>query len=123
MFNKVIMVGRLTSEPELKVLKDGVSVCKFSIAVARTGNKDKTDFFKVVAWRSTAENVAKYLHKGSKALVDGQLNSDNYEKDGVKMTSFEIQASVVTFLDPPTNHRDETVSDVFGGVEESEIPF
>ena len=64
MLNKVILMGRLTADPELKHTPSNVAVCSFSLAVNRSFNKDETDFFDIVAWRNTAEFVSKYFTKG-----------------------------------------------------------
>lgn len=101
--NKVIMIGNLTHEPELKTTPSGVSVCKMSIAVKRSfANADgerETDFFNVVAWRNLAENCAKYLTKGSKAAVVGELQTRSYEdKNGNTRYITEVNASEVEFL-------------------------
>ena len=87
MYNKVIMMGRLTRDPELKTTPNGVSVCKFSIAVDRRfqnkGEEKKTDFFNVVAWRQTGEFVSRYFGKGNLILVEGELQTRSYvDKNG-----------------------------------------
>ena len=102
MYNKVIMMGRLTRDPELKTTPSGVSVCTFSIAVDRRfqtkGEKKKTDFFNIVAWRQTGEFVSRYFSKGSLILVEGELQTRQYtNKDGVNVTVTEIVADNVSF--------------------------
>lgn len=83
--NKVILLGRLTKDPELKVTPSGVNVCSFSIAVnrrfAKEGQPD-ADFINCVAWRNTAEFIAKYFSKGKQIGIVGSLQTDKYEKDG-----------------------------------------
>ena len=91
--NKVIIGGRLTAEPELKTTPSGISVVSFSIAVNRKvkqGEEQKTDFYNVVAWRGTAEFVARYFHKGSSICIVGQLQNSSWEKDGQKHYKTDI---------------------------------
>lgn len=102
-FNKVILGGRLTSDPELKTTQAGVSVTSFRIAVNRRPGKDgesTTDFFNVTAWRGTAEFVTKYFRKGSCICVTGSIQNREYtDKDGNKRTVTEIQADEANFVD------------------------
>lgn len=86
--NKVLMVGRLTADPELKQTTSGIEVTRFSLAVNMATNK--TDFFNVVAWRQTATFITRYFHKGDGICIDGHLESRTYEKDGVKHTVYEV---------------------------------
>ena len=104
--NKVFLIGNLTKDIELKsVGQDNISVCKFSIAVNRRfadkdGNKT-VDFFNIVAWRGLAENCAKFLSKGKKIAVFGELQTRSYDdKDGVKRTAIEVLADEIEFLTP-----------------------
>lgn len=101
-FNKVILGGRLTADPELKTTQSGISVTSFRIAVNRRPGKDgesQTDFFTVNAWRGTAEFISKYFRKGSCICVTGTMQTRTWEKDGVKHTVTEIQADDATFVD------------------------
>lgn len=102
--NKTFLIGNLTRDPELTQTPNGVSVCKMSIAVNRNftnanGERD-TDFFNVVAWRGLADNCAKYLSKGKKIAVVGQIQNRSYEKDGEKKYVTEIMADEIEFLSP-----------------------
>lgn len=102
MFNKVIMMGRITHDLELKTTPSGVSVCTFSIAVDRRyQSKDeekKTDFFNVVAWRQTAEFVTRYFAKGRMILIEGEMQTRQYtDKNGNPATWYEINADRVSF--------------------------
>lgn len=80
--NKVILIGRLTSDPELRATQSGVANCKFSIAVNRNfknaDGKYETDFISCVAWRNTAEFISKYFSKGSMICVEGSLRTGSY---------------------------------------------
>ena len=102
-FNKVILGGRLTSDPELKTTQAGISVTSFRMAVNRRPGKDGesvTDFFSVTAWRGTAEFVTKYFRKGSCICVTGSLQNREWtDKEGNKRTVTEIVADEVFFVD------------------------
>lgn len=101
--NKALLIGNLTRDPELSTIPNGTSVCKFSIAVNRRfsnadGNRD-TDFFNIVAWRQLGENCGKFLKKGSKVGVVGQIQTRTYDaQDGSKRYVTEIIADEVEFL-------------------------
>ncbi len=102
MLNRVILMGRLTSDPELKTTPSGVSVTSFSIAVDRnyvkSGEERKADFFNIVCWRNTAEFVCRYFGKGSLIAVEGQLQSRSYQaKDGTNRYVVEVVADNVSF--------------------------
>ena len=104
MLNKIFIMGRLTRDPELRRTQSGTPVTSFSLAVDRdfksqSGEKE-TDFIDVVAWRSTAEFVAKYFTKGRMAVVEGRLQiRDWQDKDGNKRRSAEVVADNVYFGD------------------------
>lgn len=101
-FNKVILVGNLAVDPELKQTQSGVSVCSFTLAVNRKYNKDGTnecDFITIQTWRQTAEFVAKYFKKGKSILVCGSLQTRNWtDKDGNKRYATEVVADEVSFV-------------------------
>ena len=80
--NKVILKGRLTSTPELKQTPNGIAVTKFTVAVNRRFDHEKTDFINCEAWRNTAEFIAKYFSKGKEIAIIGELHIDKSEKDG-----------------------------------------
>ncbi|MCX4363184.1 MAG: single-stranded DNA-binding protein [Clostridia bacterium] len=98
--NKVILIGNLTRDPETGSSQNGVSYCRFSIAVNRRFSRDNdaTDFFNVVCWRGVAESCGKILQKGRKVCVVGSIQTRQYEQDGVKRTAIDIQADEVEFL-------------------------
>lgn len=107
-FNKVIIGGRLTTDPELKTTASGVSVTKFSVAVNKPGKKDQADFFNVTAWRSTAEVVTQYFHKGSSIFLEGTLTQRMWEDvNGNKHYAVEIIADKVYFVDSKSESRTE----------------
>jgi len=102
--NKVILMGRLTADPDLRYTTGNIPVCRFSIAVDRPfqkqGEEKQADFFRVTAWRSTGEFVSRYFKKGNRVLVEGWLKNDNYEDNqGVKHYSTDVQADRVYFAD------------------------
>lgn len=102
MLNSIIIMGRLTADPELRSTSSGLSVTSFTVAVdrnyAKAGEEKKTDFIPVSAWRSTADFVSKYFRKGSMIAVQGSLQTRNYEdKNGNKRVAFEILADQVSF--------------------------
>ena len=102
MLNRVILMGRLVSDPELKTTNTGISVTSFRIAVDRSyvkaGAERQADFFDVVAWRSSAEFVCRNFSKGSLIAVDGQLQSRQFTtKDGQNRTVVEVVADNISF--------------------------
>ena len=101
MFNRAILIGRLVADPELRTTPNGVSVCSFRIAVNRPYSKDggKADFIDIVAWRERAEFVCRYFSKGKPILVEGSIQTRNYEdKNGSKRTAVEVVAENVRFV-------------------------
>lgn len=102
MYNKVILMGRITHDLELKTTASGVNVCTFSIAVDRRfqqkGEEKKSDFFTIVAWRQQAEFVCRYFGKGRMILVEGELQTRSYEdKNGNQVRVTEIIADRLSF--------------------------
>lgn len=101
--NKVILIGRLTRDPEMRTTPSGVATTSFTIAVQRNyanaqGDRE-ADFINCVAWRKQAENIAKYCIKGSQVAVDGRIQTRNYDaQDGTKRYVTEVIADNVTFL-------------------------
>jgi len=100
MLNRVILIGRLTRDPELRYTPNGTAVATFTLAVNRRFNKDEADFIDIVVWRQSAEFVANYGSKGRLAAVEGRLQVRNYEtKEGQKRKAAEVVADDVRFLD------------------------
>ncbi|WHY76086.1 single-stranded DNA-binding protein [Neobacillus sp. WH10] len=102
MLNRVVLVGRLTKDPDLRYTPNGVPVATFTLAVNRPFSKEKeSDFINCVVWKKAAENVANFLKKGSLAGVDGRIQTRNYEgQDGKKIYVTEVVAESVQFLEP-----------------------
>lgn len=137
--NQVILLGRLTRDPEQRTTPSGRTVVSFSIAVDRAGQDDQADFFDVTAWEKLGELVMQYLSKGRRVLVQGRLRQDSWDdkETGKRRSRIEVTATDVTFLDAPsgdsanttvprnTNTKQaETVADIDDKpIDLSEIPF
>lgn len=102
--NQVILMGRLTRDPEMRTTTTGKSIASFSLAVDRGGQDDQADFFDVTAWEKLGELVNQYLSKGRRCLVQGRLRQDSWDdkETGKKRSKVEIVATDVTFLDGPS---------------------
>jgi single-strand DNA-binding protein len=108
MMNRVVLVGRLTKDPDLRYTPNGVPVATFTLAVNRPFSNQQgereADFINCVVWRKPAENVANFLKKGSLAGVDGRIQTRNYEgQDGKRVYVTEVQAESVQFLEPKSS--------------------
>jgi len=103
--NQVILMGRLTRDPEQRTTTTGKTIVSFSIAVDRIGQDDSADFFNVTAWEKLGELVMQYLAKGRRVLVQGRLRQDSWDdkETGKKRSSVEVTATDVTFLDGPSD--------------------
>ncbi|ACJ64543.1 TPA: single-stranded DNA-binding protein [Staphylococcus aureus] len=141
MLNRIVLVGRLTKDPELRSTPNGVNVGTFTLAVNRTftnaQGEREADFINVVVFKKQAENVKNYLSKGSLAGVDGRLQTRNYEnKDGQRVFVTEVVADSVQFLEPKNNNQQpnnnyhqqgqtQTGNNPFDNTEEdfSDLPF
>ena len=110
--NNVVLLGRLTRDPEQRTTTSGKNIAEMSLAVDR-GN-DEADFFEVTAWEKTAELVSKYTHKGSKVLVQGRLRQDSWDdkETGKKRSKVVVVANDVTFLDAVGGAKSAQTSDV-----------
>lgn len=115
MFNLVVLTGRLTADPELKTTQSGISVTSFSIAVDRryrAGEEKQTDFINIVAWRQTAELVAKYFKKGNLIGIEGSIQTRKYtDKNGNNRTAFEVIANNVQFMESKRDSAASAVSE------------
>jgi single-strand DNA-binding protein len=108
MLNKIMLIGNLGRDPDMNYTSSGKAVTKFSLAVSRrmkdseTGdNREETTWFTVIAWERLAETCSQYLHKGSKAFIEGRMTSRKYtNKDGIEATAWEVVASNIELLDP-----------------------
>jgi len=128
-FNHVVLIGRITRDPETSFSTKGTQLAKFSLAVSRTYN-DETDFFSCVAFGKTAEFVGNYLTKGRLVCVDGEIQINKWEKDGEKKTYPSIVCKQIVALEK----KDQAAKDPYNGnqteffgsddaSESDEIPF
>ena len=135
-FNKVILIGRLTADPELKQTGTGTAVTSFTIAVDRKHYKDsekKADFINIVAWRQSAEFICKYFRKGSAIIVVGELQTRSWQdSEGKKRTATEVVVSEVSFAESKKNtdtdssatgNYDPFAQGNFESVEDVDLPF
>lgn len=114
--NKVCLIGRLTANPELKYTNSNVAFTRFTLAVNRNFNNQdgmrEADFINCLAWRKTAEIIAKYLSKGRQIGIEGRIQTGSYEdKDGNKRQSFDVVVDDMTFLgkmEETENKKDDT---------------
>lgn len=110
MLNHVVLMGRLTRDPELRRTSSGIAVANFAIAVDRdysSGDEKQTDFIEIVAWRNTAEFASKYFVKGRMAVISGRLQMRQYTaKDGTNRTAAEVIADSIYFGDSKKNSAD-----------------
>lgn len=134
--NKITLIGNLTRDPELRSTSSGVSVCSFDIAVNRRfapqGGERQTDFFRINAWRQLGELCSKYLAKGRKVAVMGELQARTYvAKDGTTRMSLEVAADEVEFLSPRDQNSGYEAArpapaqnfDGFTDISSDDIPF
>ena len=102
-YNRIILVGRLTRDPELRATPDGTSVVRFAIAVnrpVRPGAEEQVDYFDIVAFRQLADTVANYVTKGRLVLVEGKLQTRSYtDREGNRRKAYEVVADTVRFLE------------------------
>jgi single-strand DNA-binding protein len=114
--NQVILLGNLTRDPDLRQTPSGQSVCSFSLALNRSYKdqngdwQEATDYVDCVCWAQLAERVSQYLSKGRRVLVQGRLQSRNWEQDGQKRSKVEVLANDVTFLDGRQDNDGGSVS-------------
>lgn len=124
--NQVTLMGNLTRDPEVRQTPSGQSVCSFSLALNRSYKdqsgewQEATDYIDVVAWGPLGERIGQYLKKGSRALVQGRLQSRSWEQEGQKRSKVEVLANDVTFLD--SRGAGEGGSDFGGGTSASSAP-
>jgi len=131
--NKIVLIGNLTNEPDMHTTPNGVSVCRFTIATNRrfadaSGNR-KTDFFRIYAWRKLGENCGKYLSKGKKVAVIGELQAQTYkDKQGETRISLDVAADEIEFLSQKSENATVaggriTEDEDFTDVNPDKLPF
>ena len=129
--NTVIIIGRTTTDIELKATTSGKSVTQFTLAVPKNFKKDETNFIPVVFWGQQAEALSKYVKKGQQIAIQGELTSRKYEVDGNKRTAYEVVGSNFSFCGAKNNSEGNNTADekevVQGNYEEigedEDLPF
>lgn len=128
-YNKVILAGRLTADPELKSTQGGSSVVTITVASGRKwkdkdGNQqNETEFSRVVFWNNTAQTIGQYLKKGSLVLVEGRLKTRSYEQDGQKKYITEVIGQNIVFGPRPQNASQGSSGDQAPPPSDSDVPF
>lgn len=125
MINRVVLIGRLTKDPELRYTPTGVAVARFILAVNRIYTNQQgeraADFINCVVWRKQAENTANFLCKGSLAGVEGRIQTGSYEgQDGQRIYTTEVIADSIQFLDSRQEQRNENNSNQFPNQQHTE---
>jgi single-strand DNA-binding protein len=110
--NTISLTGGLTRDPELRCTPSGKSICDMRLAVTRPRNRDKSDYFDVVAWEGLAETCAAHLEKGRQLAVAGRVEYREWETDdGTRRSSYSVIADQVDFLDRPREHDTDNQAD------------
>ena len=127
-FNKVMLMGNLTRDPELRYTSNGSAVTSFGLAVNRKFKqgdewKDDVCFVDITVWGKQGENCAEYLSKGRPAFVEGFLKFSTWESDGQKRNKLEVVANTVQFLGSRGDSSGETSGDQTQKLEEDDVPF
>lgn len=106
--NKLYIIGNLTRDPEVRTTQSGVNVCSFSVAVNRKGKAEGTDYFRVTCWRGLADIAGKYLSKGKKVAVCGQVTLGSYkDRNGEMHHSLELSADDIELISPRDNYEQQ----------------
>lgn len=124
MINRVVLVGRLTKDPELKYTQSGVAVCRFTLAVNRTfsnqAGEREADFINCVTWRKQAENTDNFLRKGSLTGIEGRIQTSSFDgQDGKRVFMTEVVADSVQFLEPRSSNSSNQGGQASGGASTS----
>lgn len=112
MINRVVLVGRLTKDPEVRYTSSNIAYARFTIAVNRTfaaqSGEREADFIQCIAWRKQAENLARFVRKGSLVGVEGRIQSGSYDdKDGIRKYTTDVVCDSVQFLEPKNQDDSE----------------
>ena len=114
--NKVVLIGRVTRDPELRYTASNIPSVRFTLAVNRPfenqSGQREADFIKIVVWRKQAENVKKYVTKGSLIAVEGRIQTGSYEKDGQRVYTTDVVADNVQFLESKAQSQNRVDNDV-----------
>lgn len=113
--NRVELIGRITRDPELRYTSSNIATTRFTLAVNRPfqgqNGEQGTDFINVVVWRKQAENVSKYVSKGSLVAVEGRIQTGSYEKDGQRVYTTDVVADSVQFLETKAQSQNRGMDD------------
>ena len=123
--NKVVLMGRLTKEPEVRRTTEDKAVARFTVAINRRGNNEETDFINCVAFGNTAEVIEKYFSKGNRICVAGRIRTDSYtNKDGAKVYTTDVVVDELDFVEAKgdTNPSSAPVDNGFTPIDEM-LPF
>jgi single-strand DNA-binding protein len=125
--NKVVLMGRLTKDPELRYTASGIAVARFTLAVDRgfknqQGEK-QADFIPITVWRGAAESCAKYLSKGRLVAVVGRIQTGSYDKDGQRVYTTDVVADEVRFLEFKKEQEDTNIPGFTPYENDEELPF
>lgn len=125
MINSIVLMGRLTADPELKKTTTGKSVVKFTVAIERRFSREQTDFIDVVAWEKVAEFVCKYFKKGNTIAIQGSLQTRNWEDNsGNKRKAVEVVAEQISFCGSKNAETAEKPVEEYSDIPDSEdLPF
>lgn len=118
--NNLTLIGRLAKDPELKYSQSGKAYCRFSIAVPREFDREKTDFFDCLAWEKTAETIAQYLAKGRKIAIKGRMETGSYEKDGRNIKTYTVVIERFEFADSGESKNNKNDEEI---VDDDDFPF
>jgi single-strand DNA-binding protein len=132
--NKITIIGNLTRDPEVRTTQTGINVCTFSVAVNRKGRSEGTDYFRVTCWRGLADIAGKYLSKGKKVAVIGQVTIGSYrDRNGEMHRNLEVTADDIELLSPRDadqehQHQQQERESIqneqnYTAVETDELPF
>ena len=127
--NKVILVGNVGKDPEVKYLEGGVAVAKFPLATSesyknRDGQKvEQTEWHNIVLWRGLAEVAEKYVRKGKQLYIEGKIRTRSYEENNVKKYFTEIIADSMTLLGGPRDNNNEQTVEANGAAGSDDLPF
>ena len=119
--NNIILIGRITKDPELKYTNNGKGNVRFTLAVPR--NKDEADFINCVAWEKTAENIAEYFKKGSQIAVQGSIRTGSYEKDGRTIYTTDVWVYKFDFLGSSNQNNNKENRNNYDKEEDDSFPF
>ena len=127
MLNKVVLIGRLTKDPDLRYTQSGIATTRFTLAVQRNFKNQagdyEADFIPIVTWRNQAENCAKYLAKGRLVAVVGRIQTGHYEKDRQRVYTTDVVADEVRFLEFKKEQEDTNIPGFNPVSTDEELPF